>query len=80
MAEKRSRTERSESEMNTECGGEAVSSQFQFRCKKRLITNISLMDSDEETILYFVKYYEELYNRTNEHVKDNVQDMRDHRY
>ena len=57
MAEKRPRTERSESEMDPEGGEEAM-------------TNIYLTDSDEEAVVDFVKDHEELHHKTNEHFKD----------
>ena len=36
------------------------------------MTNIYLMDSDEEAIEDFVKDHEELYDNTNEHFKDTA--------
>ena len=50
------RTEKSESEMDPEGGGEASTSiECQFRHKTGHMTNIYLTDSDEEAILDFVK-------------------------
>ena len=46
VAEKRPRTERSESEIDIDDRGEAGLSQFQCRCKKGHMTNI-LTDSEE---------------------------------
>ena len=59
------RTEWSESEMDRAGGGEAGTSQLQFRCKKGHMANIYLTDSEEETIVDFVKDHEELYYKTN---------------
>ena len=70
MAEKSPRTEWSESEMDTEGGGEAGSSQFQSRCENRHMTNIYLTDPDEEAILDLGHL--ELYDKTNKHFKDKV--------
>ena len=59
VAAKRPRTERRESEMDTEGGRDAgTSTQFQSRCKKRHATNIHLTDSEEEAIVDFVKDHE----------------------
>ena len=62
MAEKRTRTERSESEMDTEGGGEGTEgggkgrqTQCQSRYKKGHMMNVYLKDSDEEAIVDFVK-------------------------
>ena len=71
MAEKRPRTGRSDSEMDTEAGGEAGTSQLQSRSKKGHIMNIYLTDSDEEAIVDFVEDHEWLY-KTNEHFKDKA--------
>ena len=65
MAEKRLRTGRSESELDTEGGGQAGTSQSESRSKKGHITNIYLTDSDEEVIVNFVKDHAELYDKTN---------------
>ena len=66
MAEKHPRTDKSDTEMDTEGGGEAGTSQSQSRHKKGHITNIYLTDSDEEAIVDFV------YDNTNEHFKDTA--------
>ena len=55
MAEKQARTDRSNTEMDTEAAGEAGTSQSQSRHKKEHMINIYLMDSDEEAIVDFVK-------------------------
>ena len=70
MARKRPRTERSDSEMDTEAGGEAGTSQSQSRHKKGHMTNIYFTDLDGEAIVDFVKDHEVLYNNTNKHFKD----------
>ena len=71
MAEKHARTDKSDTEMDTctEGGGELGTSQSDLRHKKKHMTNILLMDSDEEAIVEFVKDHEELYDKTNEHFK-----------
>ena len=46
---------RSDSEMDTEGGGELDTSKLQTRCKKEHMMNIYLTDSDEKTIVDFVK-------------------------
>ena len=53
--------------MDTEGGGEAGTSQLQSRRKKGHMMNSYSTDPDEETIVDFVKDYEGLYNKTNEH-------------
>ena len=63
VAEKRPRTERSGTETEAD-GGEAGS--HMRRYKKGHMTNIYLTNSDEEAIVDFVKYYEELYYKTSE--------------
>ena len=64
IAEKRLRTERSDTE--TEAGGEAGPSESQY--KKGHMTT----DSDKQAIVYFVKDHKELYDKTNEHFKDKA--------
>ena len=59
MAENRPKTERSDSEMDTEAGGEEGISQSQSRHKKGHMTNI-----------YFVKDHKVLYDKTNKHFED----------
>ena len=72
MAEKRRRTERNESEMDTEGGEEASTSHLQPRCKKGHTSYIYLTHSDEEAIVDFVKDHEELYDKTSEQLKDKA--------
>ena len=73
LGEKRSRTERSKSEMDTEGGGKAsASTECQARLKKGHMMNILLTDSDEEAIVDFVKEYEELYDQTNKNIMDKT--------
>ena len=74
VAEKRPRTERSESEMDTECGGEGsqTSTKCQSRCKKGHIVNIYLTDLDEEAIVDFVNDHEELCDKTHRKFKDKA--------
>ena len=57
---KRARAEKSDTEI--EAGGEAGTSQSQY--KEGHMTNIYLMYSDEEDIVDFVKDHEELYDKT----------------
>ena len=56
------------SDTNTEAGGEAGTSQSQY--KKVYISNIYLTDSDEEAIVDFVKDHRELYDKNDKHFKD----------
>ena len=72
VSEKHERTDRSDTEINTEDEGEARISQSHSRYKKGHMTNIYLTDSDEEVIVDFVKDHEELYDKTNEHFKDKA--------
>ena len=72
MAKKNARIEWSDTEMDTEDGREAGTSQMKSRHKKGHMTNIYLTDSDEEAIVDFVKDHEELYNKTNEHFMDKA--------
>ena len=58
--------------MHTDGGGEAGTSQSQSRHKKGHMMNIYLTDSDDKAIVDFVKDYEELYFKTNEHFKDKA--------
>ena len=53
-----------DTEMGTEAGEEVGTSQSHSRHKKGHITNIYLMDSDEEAIVDFVKYLKELYDKS----------------
>ena len=66
---KRPRTEKSGTETEA-VGGEARPSQSRY--KKGHITNINLTDFEEEAIVEFVKDHEELYDKTNEHLKDKA--------
>ena len=59
-AEKHARTDKSDTEMDSEAGGKAGTSQSQSRHKKEHITNIYLTDSYEESIEDFVKDHKEL--------------------
>ena len=69
VAKERPRKERSDTE--TEAAGvEAGTSQLQY--KKGHMTNIYLTDFDKEAIVDFLKDYEELKNKTNEHFKDKA--------
>ena len=70
VIKKHARTDRSGTEIDTEGGGEADTSQSYSRPKKGHMTNIYLTDSDEEAIVHFVKDHEELYDKTNGHFKD----------
>ena len=71
MAEKHVWTDRSDSETDTEGGGEADTSKLYSRNKKGHMTNIYLTDLDE-AIGDFVKDHEESYDKTNEHFKDKA--------
>ena len=70
MPEKRTRTDKSYTEMVTctEAGREVGTSQSHSRHKKEHLTNIDLMDLEEEAIVYFVKDHKKLY-KANEHCK-----------
>ena len=72
MAKKHPSTERSETEMDTEGGGEVGTSQPQSRHKKWHMANNYLKDSHEEAIVDFINDQEELYDKTNEHFKDKA--------
>ena len=50
---------------------EAGTYQSHSRHKKGHMTNIYLMDSDEEAVVDFVKDHEELFDKTNEYFKDD---------
>ena len=56
----------------TEGGRKMGTSQLHARQKKGHMTNIYLMDLDEEAIVDFVKDHNELYDNTNEHFKDKA--------
>ena len=66
------RTERSDTKIEREGGGEAGTVQSQSRHKKGDMTNIYVTDSDEEAIVNFVKDHEELYDKTSEQFKDKA--------
>ena len=68
VAEKRPRTEKSDTE--TETGGEAGPSLSRY--KKGHMTNIYLTDSNKEAIMDFMKDHEELYDKTNGHFMDKA--------
>ena len=72
VAEKHAKTDRSDTEMDTEGGGEARKSQSHSRHKKGHMTNIYLTDSEEEAIVDILKDHEELYNKTIEHFNDKA--------
>ena len=61
VVKKHPRTDRSDTEMDPEGGGQLGTSQLQSRHKKGHMTNIYLMDSDEEAIVDIVKDHKELY-------------------
>ena len=69
VTEKRPRTEKSGTETEV-VGGQARPPQSRY--KKGHITNINLTDFEEEAIVEFVKDQEELYDKTNEHLKDKA--------
>ena len=55
VAKKHAMTDRSDTEMDTEAGGEAGTSQSHSRHKKGHMTNIYMTDSDEEAIVDFMR-------------------------
>ena len=61
MAKKCARTDKSDTKMDTDGGGEAGTSQSYSRHNKRQMANIYLMD--------FMKDHKKLYDKTNEHFK-----------
>ena len=67
VSEKFSRTDKSDTEMDT-----CTEAQSHSQHKKEHMTNIYLMDSDEEAIVDFVKDHGKLYDKTNEHSKDKA--------
>ena len=69
---KRPRTKRSDTETEA-AGGEAEPSQSRY--KKGRMTTVFLTDSDEEAIVDFVKVHEEMYDKTNEHFCQVLQDL-----
>ena len=68
VAKKCARTEKNDTEMDTEAG----TPQSHSRHKIGHMTNILLIDSYEEAIVDFEKDHEELYDKTNEHFKDKA--------
>ena len=70
VAKKHARTERIDTERDTECGGELGTSQLQSKHKKGHMTNIYLTDSHEGAIVDFLKDHKKLYNKTKEYLKD----------
>ena len=61
LAKKHARTDRNDTEMDTEGEGEAGTSQSNSRHKKGHMTNIYLIDSDEEVIMDFLaEVYQQL--------------------
>ena len=60
MAEQHARTDRSDTEMDTEAGGEAGTSQSHSKHKKGHMTNIYLTDSYDKAIVDFVKDHKQL--------------------
>ena len=65
MAQNQARTDKNDTEIDTEAGGEA-----HLICTQD--KNIYLMNSYEEVILDFVKDHKQLYDKTNEHFKDKA--------
>ena len=72
LAEKWGRTDRSNTEMDTEARGEAGTSQSHSMNKEGYMTNIYLTDLDEEAIVDNLKDHKVLYNKSNEHFKDKA--------
>ena len=72
VVEKRERRDKSDTEIDkyTQGGVKTATSQSHSIHKKGHMTNIYLTDLDEETIMDFVKFQEELYDKTNEHFMD----------
>ena len=69
MAKKCARTGRSDTETDTDGGGEAGIFELQCRHKKGHMASIYVIDLDEQAIVDFVMDHEELYDKTNEHFK-----------
>ena len=61
---------KTDTKMETGHGREVGTSQSHSRHKKALMTNIYLMDLDEEAIVDFVKDHKELYNKPDEQFMD----------
>ena len=72
VAEKHARTDRSDTEMDNAQRVEERRAHLSRIQDSRRGTNIYLIDSDEESIVDIVKDHEELYDKTNEHFKDNT--------
>ena len=69
-AEKRAKTDKSDTE--TEAEAEESQEHHSHETRKGHMTNIYLMDSNEEAIVDFVKAHKELYDKINEHFKDKA--------
>ena len=65
VAEKFAMTDKSDTEIDTEAGGEASTSQLHSRHKNGHMTNVYPTNSDEEAIVDVVKYYQELDDKNN---------------
>ena len=74
VAKKCARTDRSDTDLDTEGGGGVSTFQSHSRNKNGDLTNIYLTDSDEEVIVKFFRNNEELYNKTNKHYKGQGQE------
>ena len=72
VAEKRARTDKSDTEIDTGGGIEVGTFHLPSWHKKGHMTNIYLTDSNEEAIGDLVKDHEESYDKTNEHFKEKV--------
>ena len=72
VAKKCARTGRSDTEVDTEAGGEVGILQLLSRHKNGHVMNIYLTDSDEEAIVDFISDHKELYNKTNDLFKDKA--------
>ena len=72
VAEKHARTGKSDTEMDTEAGEEMGTSQTHSTHKKEHMTNIYLMDTDDEATLDFMMNPKELYDKTNDNFKDKA--------
>ena len=68
MAEKHVRTDRSDIEIDTRVRGDVSTTQSHSKQKKTHMTNIYLMNSDDETIVDFVKD-KEMCDKTHKHNK-----------
>ena len=66
VAKKHARTDKSDTRMDTQAGGEANTSQSHSRHKKGCMTNIYLTDAHEKAIVDFIKDHDELIDKTNQ--------------